>query len=117
MPTPAINRFVQFGNVSELAAQAASPTSSLGHSGLPKPTWRYRRDPSRSLATLNQASSGRWMSLKLPALVAFDLSMTLLQTTHVAASASLLGTSEGVAEYRAPQCGQKKVRPSRTGPT
>ena len=46
------------------------------------------------------------MSLKLPTLVAFDLSMTLSQTTHVAASASLLGTSEGVAEYRAPQCGQ-----------
>ena len=57
------------------------------------------------------------MSIKLPALVAFDLSMTLPQTTHVAASPSLLGTSEGVAEYRAPQCGQKKVRPSRTGPT
>jgi hypothetical protein len=57
------------------------------------------------------------MSLKLPTLVAFDLSMTLSQTTHVAASPSLLGTSEGVAEYRAPQCGQKKVRPSRTGPT
>jgi hypothetical protein len=55
------------------------------------------------------------MSLKLLALVAFDLSMTLSQTMHVAASPSLLGTSEGVAEYRAPQCGQKKVRPSRTG--
>jgi hypothetical protein len=30
--------------------------------------------------------------------------------------ASLLVTGEGVAEYRAPQCGQKKVRTSRTGP-
>jgi hypothetical protein len=36
MPTPAINRFVQFGNVSELAAQAASAATSLGHSALPK---------------------------------------------------------------------------------
>src|SRR5205823_12958889 len=42
---------------------------------------------------------------------------TLSQTMHVAASLSLLGTSEGVDEYRAPQCGQKNVRPSRTGPT
>jgi hypothetical protein len=62
-----------------------------------------------------QSSSGRWTSLK--SLVVFDLSMTLWQTTHVAASPSLLGTSEGVVEYRAPQCGQKKARPSRTGPT
>ena len=36
MPTPAINRFVQFGNVSELAAQAANAATSLGHSALPK---------------------------------------------------------------------------------
>jgi hypothetical protein len=35
MLTPAINRFVQFGNVSELAAQAASATTSLGHCVLP----------------------------------------------------------------------------------
>jgi hypothetical protein len=44
------------------------------------------------------------MSLKLlPALVVFaldvsDVSITLWQTTHLAASGSLLGTSEGVAE-------------------
>jgi hypothetical protein len=38
------------------------------------------------------------MSLKLSTLVVFDLSITLWQTTHVAASPSLLGTSEGVAE-------------------
>jgi hypothetical protein len=36
VPTPAINRFVQFGNVRELAAQTASPTSSLGHSTPPQ---------------------------------------------------------------------------------
>jgi hypothetical protein len=68
-------------------------------------------------ARFSQASSGRWMSLKLGAFVAFDPSMTLLQTTHFAASPLILGTSEGVSEYRAPQCGQKKVRPSRSVPT
>jgi len=36
MPTPAIDRFVQLGNVSELAAQAASATTSLGHFAPPK---------------------------------------------------------------------------------
>jgi len=46
----------------------------------------------------NQASSGRWMSLKLLTLVVSNLSMILRQTTHLAASPSLLGTSEGVAE-------------------
>jgi hypothetical protein len=51
-----------------------------------------------SLAALNQASSGRWMSLKVPVLVALELCMALLQTTHVAASASFLGTSEGVVK-------------------
>jgi hypothetical protein len=45
-----------------------------------------------------QASSGRWMSLKLGTLVVSKLSMTFRQTTHFAASPSLLGTSEGVAE-------------------
>jgi hypothetical protein len=38
------------------------------------------------------------MSLKLLILFVFDLSIILWQTTHVAASPSLLGTSEGVAE-------------------
>jgi hypothetical protein len=47
---------------------------------------------------IGQASSGRWMSLKLGTLVVSKLSMTLRQTTHFAASPSLLGTSEGVAE-------------------
>ncbi|MFY9835163.1 MAG: hypothetical protein WAK55_01595 [Xanthobacteraceae bacterium] len=46
----------------------------------------------------NQASSGRWMSLKLPTLLASNLSMILRHTTHLAVSPSLLGTSEGVAE-------------------
>ena len=45
-----------------------------------------------------QASSGRWMSLKFGTLVVSKLSMTFRQTTHFAASPSLLGTSEGVAE-------------------
>ena len=31
MPTPAINRLVQFGNVGELAAKTANPASSLRH--------------------------------------------------------------------------------------
>jgi hypothetical protein len=38
------------------------------------------------------------MSLKLSTLAVFDLPITLWQTTHVAVSPSLLGTSEGVAE-------------------
>jgi hypothetical protein len=38
------------------------------------------------------------MSLKLSTLVVFDLSITLWQTTQVAASPSLLEVSEGVAE-------------------
>jgi hypothetical protein len=46
----------------------------------------------------DQASSGRWMSLKLGTLVVSKLSMTFRQTTHFAVSPSLLGTSEGVAE-------------------
>ena len=45
-----------------------------------------------------QASSGRWMSLKLGALVVSTPSMTFRQTTHFAVSPSILGTSEGVAE-------------------
>ena len=44
-----------------------------------------------------QASSGRWMSLKLGILVVSE-SITFRQTTHFATSPSLLGTSEGVAE-------------------
>ena len=48
------------------------------------------------------------MSLKLSAFAAFDLSMTLLHTTHIAASPSLLGTSEGIAEYRAPHAGRRR---------
>jgi hypothetical protein len=46
----------------------------------------------------DQASSGRWMSLKLGTLVVSKLSMIFRQTTHFAVSPSLLGTSEGVAE-------------------
>jgi hypothetical protein len=62
-----------------------------------------RRASSRvsSLPTVckdHQASSGRWMSLKLGTLVVSKLSMTFRQTTHFAVSPSLLGTSEGVAE-------------------
>jgi hypothetical protein len=45
-----------------------------------------------------QASSGRWMSLKLGNWVVSTLSMTFRQTTHFAVSPSILGTSEGVAE-------------------
>jgi len=44
-----------------------------------------------------QASSGRWMSLKLRTLFVSNLSMILRQTTHLAASPSFLGTSDGVA--------------------
>ena len=36
MPTPAINRFVQFGNISELAAKTANPASSLRHTAFPR---------------------------------------------------------------------------------
>jgi hypothetical protein len=46
----------------------------------------------------NQASSGRWRSLKLLTLVLSDLSMILRQTTHLASSPPLLGTREGVSE-------------------
>jgi hypothetical protein len=47
---------------------------------------------------IGQASSGRWMSLKLGTLVVSKLSITFRQTTHFAASPSILGTSEGAAE-------------------
>lgn len=41
---------------------------------------------------------------------------SLMKEADIYCIASLLVTGEGVAEYRAPQCGQKKVRTSRTGP-
>jgi hypothetical protein len=49
-------------------------------------------------ALRNQASSGRWMSLKLRTFFASGPSMIFRQTTHVLASSPLLGTNEGVSE-------------------
>jgi uncharacterized membrane protein len=57
------------------------------------------------------------MSLKVRASGVSHLSTTFRQTTHFAVLFSLFASCESVTEYRAPQCGQKKVRPSKTGPT
>ena len=56
------------------------------------------------------------MSLKIRASVESRVSMIFKQTTHLAILLSLLGSLDCVTEYRAPQCGQKKVRPSGIGP-
>src|SRR5215472_8835669 len=68
--------------------------------GVHQPSYRHPRQGWRLLICeeIAQASSGRCMSLKLGTLVVSKLSMTFRQTTHFAASPSLLGTSDGVAE-------------------
>ena len=48
--------------------------------------------------------------------VEFHVAMICPQTTHFATLLSLLGRREYVTAYRAPQCGQKKLRPAEIGP-
>ena len=56
------------------------------------------------------------MSLKVGTLVESHLSMICRQTTHLATLLSLLNIGEYVTAYRAPQWGQKKLRPSGIAP-
>jgi hypothetical protein len=70
----------------------------LGDIGGDPPRLAFAQSWRLLIREISQASSGRWMSLKLGTLVVSKLSMTFRQTKHFAASPSLLGTSEGVAE-------------------
>src|ERR1700730_8112069 len=56
------------------------------------------------------------MSLNIGTLVESHLSMICPQTTHLAILPSLVKSREYVTAYRAPQCGQKKLRPSGIAP-
>ena len=56
------------------------------------------------------------MSLNIGTLVESHLSMICPQTTHLAILLSLLESREYVTAYRAPQWGQKKLRPSGIAP-